>query len=572
MSDEMTSLPVKVRFVAETAQMEKDLSAAVARGVSGSSSGSAPAGWSLPKITLPPGMLQNIKALTDALEGQAKRANASASKIVKDKAAYIKTDNALSKMLVAGEDWELTRREQNAERAAKVDDLLSRMSEKRRKRAEKEQALLRRNGAAAGKTGRGYGSEGMFAAGTSPIMQGLAWQSLFMSSPLLGPLSFAPMAMMQNFSIRRQRRNRGFNTGPGTALSQDAGGEQWLSAAHAMEAINKSKLSEEKKEGHRKTIDIMAAGRVRGGLARKVDAWESGVGPASSVGRAVGAIGGLGTVALGAGMALAAAAKMFVTAAEKTKESAVRVASTAVTRARELEEANRSHALGSHGKMLGKEGSDLALLASVGANAGPGGKTAEYASLLRQGASKEQATEIMGTILNASARGAGSAEELTQAVVSSGMVGRASPQRIANMLPKLLGLSMQGQRAYKARMEGGGGINTPTLAAIVGSMNAETVASGRENQAAIDAAPAGARIRKQNSLSPTEELKRGYRNADADKNEILKRQMEASNTLVELWSEVIGLFSSVRSATRTYADTLDEEVRANAEVRIAQGN
>jgi hypothetical protein len=301
----------------------------------------------------------------------------------------------------------------------KAEALQKRMADRKAKQDRIDEATRRRQDSMTGKTGRGYGSEGMFAAGTSPIMQGLAWQSLFMSSPVLGPMSFAPMAMYQNFSLRRQRMNRGFNTGAGTGLSQALGGENWASAAHAMAAVDKTRLSPQEKERHRQTIDIMSAGRIRGGVSRKLDAWESGIGPASGIGKAIGALGGVATVALGASMGLAAVGF----AAANLNAKAAELARSLAEAANEAGSARRGANLGRADTTfagLGSSGAMMSLLAAkgvAGANIPPR-LLAPVAKMLQRGADAGFVEEAVSMALSAERGGTGvSAQDSLSALV-----------------------------------------------------------------------------------------------------------------------------------------------------------
>jgi hypothetical protein len=146
-------------------------------------------------------------------------------------------------------------------------------------------------------------------------MQGLAWQSLFATGDILGPMSFAPMALYQNYSLKRQRRNRGFDLGAGSDLAKAAGvGDTGhiATAGHALAALrNNAALSPEEREKRMAQVDIMSAGRVRGRLGRGIEMFEAGqVGGKGmqALGRRVGDLGGVSSVALGAATGLGAIA------------------------------------------------------------------------------------------------------------------------------------------------------------------------------------------------------------------------------------------------------------------------
>ncbi len=223
------------------------------------------------------------------------------------------------------------------------------------------------------KVGKGYGSEGMFAAGTSPIMQGLAWQSLFATGDILGPMSFAPMALYQNYSLKRQRRNRGFDLGAGSDLANAAGvgpTGQIATAGHALAAIrNNAALSPAEREKRMAQVDIMSAGRVRGRLGRGIEMFEAGqLGGKGmqTAGLAVAALGGVSSVALGVVAGLGAVAMSLKVFDDRMKASVESIrAGTAAN-----DEQRRSSRRGLQEQMekglAGDLGADLAALESAG--------------------------------------------------------------------------------------------------------------------------------------------------------------------------------------------------------------
>jgi hypothetical protein len=223
------------------------------------------------------------------------------------------------------------------------------------------------------KVGKGFGSEGMFAAGTSPIMQGLAWQSLFATGDILGPMSFAPMALYQNYSLKRQRRNRGFDLGAGSDLANAAGvgaTGQIGSAGHALAAIrNNAALSPADREKRMAQVDIMSAGRVRGRLGRGIEMFEAGqVGGKGmqAAGLAVAALGGVSSVALGVVAGLGAVAMGLKVFDDRMKASVESIRAGTAANDEQRRSARRGLQEQMEKGLAGDLGADLAALESAG--------------------------------------------------------------------------------------------------------------------------------------------------------------------------------------------------------------
>jgi hypothetical protein len=318
-----------------------------------------------------------------------------------------------------------------------AEHLAKRIADERKRRADKaaqdEAQALRKSQLSASRVGKGYGSEGMFAAGTSPIMQGLAWQSLFATGDILGPLSFAPMAMYQNYSLRRQRLNRGFNLGAGSDLAKAAGvggSGQIATAGHALAAIRaNTALTPEERERRMAQVDVMSAGRVRGRFGRGIEMFEAGqLGGAATraIGTRVGQLGGVGNVALGAATGLGAVAmaainlhRHFVSLAVQTQEAteAARASSRAARlaiqdqAAGDMPGAARAAALEKHGMLAMPQRYQSAAL-----------------RLLQRGADPEQVRELIRHAESAEQSGIGVSADriLDAAAIGNRGLGAAS--------------------------------------------------------------------------------------------------------------------------------------------------
>jgi hypothetical protein len=186
-------------------------------------------------------------------------------------------------------------------------------------------------------------------------------------------MSFAPMALYQNYSLKRQRRNRGFDLGAGSDLAKAAGvGDTGsiATAGHALAALrNNAALSPEEREKRMAQVDIMSAGRVRGRLGRGIEMFESGqLGGKGmqTAGLAVAALGGVSSVALGVVAGLGAVAMSLKVFDDRMKESVESIrAGTAANDAQ-----RRASRVGLQEQMekgfAGSLGADLSALESAG--------------------------------------------------------------------------------------------------------------------------------------------------------------------------------------------------------------
>ena len=323
------------------------------------------------------------------------------------------------------------------------------------------------------KVGKGYGSEGMFATGTSPIMQGLAWQSLFATGDILGPMSFAPMALYQNYSLKRQRRNRGFDLGAGSDLAKAAGvGDtgQIATAGHALAALrNNAALTPEEREKRMAQVDIMSAGRVRGRLGRNIEMFESGQLGGKGMrafGAKVGELGGVSSVALGAAAGLGAIAIAGYNVEKFLAGFAVQLQeATESARA-----ASRSARLGLQEKAAGDmpAGARKAALEKYGMLSTPERFQGSALKLLQRGMSKDQVSGLIAKAEAAEASGIGvSADAILAAATEGGRnLSKTSAEQQYSFAGRMLVAKGDMSRFMRKDFAAAGGAGAPAAGSV----------------------------------------------------------------------------------------------------------
>jgi hypothetical protein len=482
-------LQVKVKFIVDP----KDLQAALSGGGSSASAGSSgsPGGHVGPGGPTAPGQGTGRRA-----GGSRQSQNADAlSEIDKAKAAALKYSSAMQayqkeyqKQLSHLPFNEVVLKKSMVKMQA-IGDRVKRMSPEFQKhfdevmtdltgsivagaKAGAQEAIKKAANAAAGKgptaarvaagpkpkVGKGFGSEGMFAAGTSPIMQGLAWQSLFATGDILGPMSFAPMALYQNYSLKRQRRNRGFDLGAGSDLAKAAGvGDtgQIATAGHALAAIRRNQaLSPEEREKRMAQVDIMSAGRVRGRLGRGIEMFEAGQvggGAVRALGGVVGAIGGVASVATGAVAGVGALVMALNHLDDRMKDSVnnIRAITDSMEEARRTQ--RRSEQMEFEGGMAGSQGTDLSVLERAGLSGKFTPQMRSGLAKIGRAAGPEKMKALVGPMLQAARMFDLQPEDVLGDVLQSGAYRQPTERMLARM-PLILANSVKAIPARRREM------------------------------------------------------------------------------------------------------------------------
>lgn len=480
-------LQVKVKFVVDPKDLQNALSGGVGGGgggatAAGAKGGAAPGaaglhmpGSNIPRIALPPGFMSQMQALTRALTAQTVALNSRTRELISSKNSELKVEGQIARFKVQEElaedkrhRSEMKRRADRMQEVLDAENLAKRIDAERKRRLDKsaqdEAQALRKSQLSARRVGKGYGSEGMFAAGTSPIMQGLAWQSLFATGDILGPMSFAPMALYQNYSLRRQRRNRGFDLGAGSDLAKAAGvGDtgQIATAGHALAALRaNTALTPEERERRMAQVDIMSAGRVRGRLGRGIEMFESGQLGAGTqaVGALVGALGGVGSVALGAVAGLGAAGMALKVFDDRMKETV----SSIHAMTNQIDAQRRASRLSLQENMekglAGDLGADLSALerAGISRELSPGMRGQAAAAVRSFGGDRAklllQLSEKAATLYDTTP------EEAMQALIAGG-AGRGSAEAASKRVPQIMATAFRAtgdvRRTMRARWDTG---------------------------------------------------------------------------------------------------------------------
>ena len=401
-----------------------------------------------------------MQALTRALTAQTVALNSRTRELISSKNSELKVEGQIARFKVQEElaedkrhRSEMKRRADRMQEVLDAENLAKRIDAERKRRLDKaaqdEAQALRNSQLSARRVGKGYGSEGMFAAGTSPIMQGLAWQSLFATGDILGPMAFAPMALYQNYSLKRQRRNRGFNLGAGSDLAKAAGvGDtgQIATAGHALAALRaNTALTPEERERRMAQVDIMSAGRVRGRLGRGIEMFESGQlggGAVRALGGVVGALGGVASVATGAVAGVGAFVMAMNHLDERMKDSVNNIRSITDSMETARRTSRRSEQLDFEGAMAGSQGSDLSVLARAGL-------TGTFTPQMRSGLAKigraagpEKMKALVGPMLQAARMFDVQPEDVLQEVAQAGAY-RMPTDEMINRIPILLASSLK---------------------------------------------------------------------------------------------------------------------------------
>jgi hypothetical protein len=480
-------LQVKVKFIVDPKDLQAALSGGGSGGPGGGSVGRSGAtkgaqspphageagasGLAIPRLKLAPGYTQSMRDLSRALEIQGVRALNFGTNISKLRLppGFLDQVKGLNKILVeqgkidaTAEEKRVKAGKQRLDDLIKIEALTDRMATKKKRIADSEaQAAaqsLRKSQLSGRKAGKGYGSEGMFAAGTSPIMQGLAWQSLFATGDILGPMSFAPMALYQNYSLKRQRRNRGFDLGAGSDLAKAAGvGDtgQIATAGHALAAIRRNQaLSPEEREKRMAQVDIMSAGRVRGRLGRGIEMFEAGQvggGAVRALGGVVGAIGGVASVATGAVAGVGALVMALNHLDDRMKDSVnnIRAITDSMEEARRTQ--RRSEQMEFEGGMAGSQGTDLSVLERAGLSGKFTPQMRSGLAKIGRAAGPEKMKALVGPMLQAARMFDLQPEDVLGEVLQSGAYRQPTERMLARM-PLILANSVNAIPARRREM------------------------------------------------------------------------------------------------------------------------
>jgi hypothetical protein len=267
------------------------------------------------------------------------------------------------------------------------------------------------------------------------------------------------MALYQNYSLKRQRRNRGFDLGAGSDLANAAGvgaTGQIATAGHALAALrNNAALTPEEREKRMAQVDIMSAGRVRGKIGRGIEMFEAGQvggGAVRALGGVVGALGGVASVATGAVAGVGAFVMAMNHLDERMKDSVNTIRSITDSMEQAKRTQRRSEQLAFEGAMAGDQGTDLSVLAR-------GGLTATFTPQMRSGLAKigraagpEKMKALVGPMLQAARMFDVQPEDVLGEVFQSGAY-RLPNEKMVARIPLILAHSFKANTARRKEMQ-----------------------------------------------------------------------------------------------------------------------